>query len=118
MARATGILKNLFTGWKDPDLTEQGVREAKAAGDKLKALGVQFDIAFTSDLSRAQKTCQFILDGVGQSGLQTIRNVALNERDYGDLSASTRMMRARNGARSRCMSGAAPMILRRPAARA
>ena len=79
-------LKNLFTGWKDPDLTEQGVREAKAAGDKLKALGVQFDVAFTSDLSRAQKTCQFILDGVGQSQLQTIRNVALNERDYGDLS--------------------------------
>ncbi|MGL4323726.1 MAG: 2,3-bisphosphoglycerate-dependent phosphoglycerate mutase [Beijerinckiaceae bacterium] len=79
-------LKNLFTGWKDPDLTEQGVREAKAAGDKLKALGVQFDVAFTSDLSRAQKTCQFILDGVGQSHLPTIRNVALNERDYGDLS--------------------------------
>lgn len=79
-------LKNLFTGWKDPDLTEQGVREAKAAGDKLKKLGVQFDIAFTSDLSRAQRTCQFILDGVGQSNLQTIKNVALNERDYGDLS--------------------------------
>ena len=79
-------LKNLFTGWKDPGLTEQGVREAKAAGEKLKKLGVKFDIAFTSDLSRAQKTCQLILDGVDQSNLETIRNVALNERDYGDLS--------------------------------
>lgn len=79
-------LKNLFTGWKDPGLTEQGVREAKAAGEKLQKLGVTFDIAFTSDLSRAQKTCQFILDGVGQPALETIRNVALNERDYGDLS--------------------------------
>lgn len=79
-------LKNLFTGWKDPDLTELGVKEAKAAGEKLKKLGVQFDVAFTSDLTRAQRTCQFILDGVGQSSLQTFRNVALNERDYGDLS--------------------------------
>ena len=79
-------LKNLFTGWKDPELTPQGVAEAKAAGAKLKKLGVQFDVAFTSVLSRAQKTCEIILDGVGQSGLETFRDVALNERDYGDLS--------------------------------
>jgi 2,3-bisphosphoglycerate-dependent phosphoglycerate mutase len=79
-------LKNLFTGWKDPDLTEKGVGEAKAAGDRLKAKGIQFDIAFTSDLSRAQKTCDLILTGLGQKSLQTIRDQALNERDYGELS--------------------------------
>ena len=79
-------LKNLFTGWRDVDLTEQGHKEAKEAGQKLKARGLKFDIAFTSALTRAQKTCQHILDAVGQSDLKTIRDQALNERDYGDLS--------------------------------
>jgi 2,3-bisphosphoglycerate-dependent phosphoglycerate mutase len=79
-------LKNLFTGWRDVDLTEQGHKEAKEAGAKLKARGLKFDIAFTSALIRAQKTCQHILDAVGQSDLKTIRDQALNERDYGDLS--------------------------------
>ena len=79
-------LKNPFTGWRDVDLTEQGHTEAKEAGRKLAARGLRFDIAFTSDLQRAQKTCQHILDAVGQSGLETIRDQALNERDYGDLS--------------------------------
>ncbi len=79
-------LKNLFTGWRDVDLTEQGVAEAKAAGARLKARGLKFDIAFTSALMRAQKTCQIILDGVGQGDLKTVRDQALNERDYGDLS--------------------------------
>ncbi|MCV6602227.1 MAG: 2,3-bisphosphoglycerate-dependent phosphoglycerate mutase [Cohaesibacter sp.] len=78
-------LKNLFTGWKDPDLTEKGVSEAIAAGKKLNDLGMKFDSAFTSELTRAQRTCQMILDGVGQSDLTTIRDLALNERDYGDL---------------------------------
>jgi len=76
---------NLFTGWKDPDLTEQGHAEAKEAGTALAAKGLKFDIAFTSALQRAQKTCQHILDGIGQSDLETIRNEALNERNYGDL---------------------------------
>jgi 2,3-bisphosphoglycerate-dependent phosphoglycerate mutase len=79
-------LKNLFTGWKDPDLTALGVDEAKAAGRRLKARGIGFDIAFTSDLVRAQKTCQLMLDELGQSDLKTIRDQALNERDYGELS--------------------------------
>jgi 2,3-bisphosphoglycerate-dependent phosphoglycerate mutase len=79
-------LKNLFTGWKDPDLTPKGVEEAKAAGQRLKAKGIGFDVAFTSDLSRAQKTCNLILEQLGQSGLETHRDLALNERDYGDLS--------------------------------
>ena len=78
-------LKNLFTGWCDVGLTELGHSEAKAAGARLKALGLAFDIAYTSELSRAQVTCQHILDAVGQPELETVRDVALNERDYGDL---------------------------------
>jgi 2,3-bisphosphoglycerate-dependent phosphoglycerate mutase len=79
-------LQNLFTGWRDVDLTEKGIAEARNAGRKLKALGVTFDIAYTSDLKRAQNTLKLILEEMGQSNLQVIRNVALNERDYGDLS--------------------------------
>lgn len=79
-------LKNLFTGWRDVGLTEQGRAEAKAAGEKLKALGLSFDIAYTSALTRAQDTLSIILETLGQSGLRTIRDQALNERDYGDLS--------------------------------
>ena len=79
-------LKNLFTGWKDPDLSEKGLEEAISAGKKLKAVGLKFDIAFTSALQRAQHTCQHILDEMGQPKLETIKNQALNERDYGDLS--------------------------------
>jgi len=79
-------LKNLFTGWRDVDLTEQGHHEAKAAGVKLADRGIRFDIAFTSVLKRAQITCGHILDAVGQPELETVRDPALNERDYGDLS--------------------------------
>ncbi|WP_242219267.1 2,3-bisphosphoglycerate-dependent phosphoglycerate mutase [Shinella zoogloeoides] len=79
-------LKNLFTGWRDPDLTDLGVEEAKTGGKALADTGIKFDIAFTSDLTRAQKTLKLILDQIGQPGLETIRDQALNERDYGDLS--------------------------------
>ena len=79
-------LKNLFTGWRDVGLTEQGIAEAKDAGRKLKAKGLKFDIAFTSVLKRAQHTLDLILDEIGQPGLRTEKNLALNERDYGDLS--------------------------------
>ena len=78
-------LKNLFTGWKDPGLTEQGVREAHAAGKALKDLGLVFDVAYTSALSRAQTTLSIMLGELGQEGLETVRDQALNERDYGDL---------------------------------
>ena len=78
-------LKNLFTGWKDPDLTEQGVAEAKEAGRKLKAQGLKFDIAFTSALKRAQRTLDLMLAELGQTNIPVIKNQALNERDYGDL---------------------------------
>jgi 2,3-bisphosphoglycerate-dependent phosphoglycerate mutase len=79
-------LKNLFTGWRDVDLTEVGVQEAEKAGRALKAQGVNFDIAFTSALKRAQRTLDIMLDEMGQRKIPVIRNQALNERDYGDLS--------------------------------
>jgi 2,3-bisphosphoglycerate-dependent phosphoglycerate mutase len=79
-------LKNLFTGWKDPGLTEQGVAEAHHAAAQLKQKGIAFDIAFTSVLSRAQKTNDLILGDLGQAGLETLKDQALNERDYGELS--------------------------------
>ena len=78
-------LKNLFTGWKDPDLTELGVKEATAGGKALAETGIKFDIAFTSALTRAQHTCNLVLEQIGQTGLETIKDQALNERDYGDL---------------------------------
>ncbi len=77
---------NLFTGWKDPDLTEKGVEEAKTAGRRLKALGLTFDVTYTSALTRAQHTLALILGELGQTGLPETRDQALNERDYGDLS--------------------------------
>lgn len=77
---------NLFTGWRDPDLSEKGVEEARRAGQLLKAEGYRFDIAFTSALKRAQHTLQLILQELGQQDLTTIADKALNERDYGDLS--------------------------------
>jgi 2,3-bisphosphoglycerate-dependent phosphoglycerate mutase len=78
-------LKDLFTGWKDPDLTEKGVEEARAAGQRLSALGLSFDVAFTSALGRAQRTLSLVLGEMGLEGLPTIRDWHLNERDYGDL---------------------------------
>ena len=79
-------LKNLFTGWKDPDLTEKGISEASEAGRQLKAQGLSFDIAFTSVLKRAQHTLDVVLDEIDQTGLPVRKHLALNERDYGDLS--------------------------------
>jgi 2,3-bisphosphoglycerate-dependent phosphoglycerate mutase len=78
-------LKNLFTGWKDIGLTEKGIAEAKAAGQRLKSKGLKFDIAYTSALARAQHTLTLMLDELGQNGLKTVKDQALNERDYGDL---------------------------------
>ncbi|MEA2882796.1 MAG: 2,3-bisphosphoglycerate-dependent phosphoglycerate mutase [Bradyrhizobium sp.] len=79
-------LKNLFTGWKDPDLTDQGIAEAIDAGRKLKAQGFVFDIAFTSALTRARHTLDLMLAELGQTALPVKKDQALNERDYGDLS--------------------------------
>ena len=79
-------LKNLFTGWRNPDLTERGVEEAVKAGRWLKSEGYGFDVAFTSNLGRAQRTCALMLKEMDLSDIETIRSEALNERDYGDLS--------------------------------
>jgi 2,3-bisphosphoglycerate-dependent phosphoglycerate mutase len=78
-------LKNLFTGWRDVDLTELGVKEARDAGRRLKAQGLTFDVAFTSALKRAQRTLDLMLEELGQTGIPIIKDQALNERDYGDL---------------------------------
>ncbi len=79
-------LKNLFTGWRDVDLTPNGIAEARAAGRKLKAQGFSFSIAFTSALIRAQRSLDLMLEELGQTGIPVLRDNALNERDYGDLS--------------------------------
>ena len=78
-------LKNLFTGWKNPDLTPVGIEEAKKAGQELKKLGISFDKAFTSGLTRAQDTCDIVLKELGLE-LPVVKDIQLNERDYGDLS--------------------------------
>ncbi|WP_442753664.1 2,3-bisphosphoglycerate-dependent phosphoglycerate mutase [Methylocystis sp. JAN1] len=78
--------KNLFTGWKNPDLTPLGVEEARRAGRELKRCGLHFDIGFTSALLRAQHTYDLITEELGQAGLPALRDRALNERHYGDLS--------------------------------
>ena len=78
--------RNLFTGWRDPDLSEKGVREADGAGKLLKGSNIAFAIAYTSALKRAQRTLELILTELGQPDLKTIKDKALNERDYGELS--------------------------------
>jgi 2,3-bisphosphoglycerate-dependent phosphoglycerate mutase len=78
--------KNLFTGWKDPDLTKKGVQEANSVGKLLLRKKIKFHTMFTSDLIRAQQTGEIILKILNQENIETIRNKALNERDYGDLS--------------------------------
>lgn len=78
-------LKNLFTGWKNPDLSEKGIQEAKNAGAQLRDLKLQFDMVYTSALRRAQHTAEIILEELDQNGLETVKDQALNERDYGDL---------------------------------
>ena len=77
--------KNLFTGWRDVNLTERGVEEAKAAGKKLFEKGYQFDIAFTSVLTRAIKTCNIVLEESHQLWIPQVKNWRLNERHYGAL---------------------------------
>ena len=79
-------LKNLFTGWRNPDLTAQGIEEARATGIKLKAAGLTPTVFYTSALRRAQHTLDLILEQLGLVNVVITRNQALNERDYGDLS--------------------------------
>jgi len=78
--------QNLFTGWRDIDLTDKGIAEARAAGRKLKAQGLRFDVGFTSALVRAQRSLDLVLEEMGQTRIPVLKDQALNERDYGDLS--------------------------------
>ena len=78
-------LENRFTGWVDVPLSEKGIQEAAAAGERLKKENLKFDCAFTSDLKRAQLTLKLILEKLGQSGIPIEKNQALNERHYGEL---------------------------------
>lgn len=77
--------KNLFTGWKDPNLTDLGIEEAKKAGNLLKERGLAFDIMFTSDLFRAQETGRIILEQMNLGHIEVVKDQSLNERNYGDL---------------------------------
>ena len=78
-------LKNLFTGWTDVDLTEQGIDEAIAAGQTLADLDVEFDIAFTSVLKRAIRSLWLMLDEMDRMWIPGTRDWRLNERHYGAL---------------------------------
>jgi 2,3-bisphosphoglycerate-dependent phosphoglycerate mutase len=78
-------LKNLFTGWKNPELTEQGIGEARATAHKLREAGLEPTVFFTSALRRAQHTLDLILEELGITEVTITRSQALNERDYGDL---------------------------------
>ncbi|MEX0628125.1 MAG: 2,3-bisphosphoglycerate-dependent phosphoglycerate mutase, partial [Cucumibacter sp.] len=78
-------LKNLFTGWRDPGLTDAGIAEARTAGKQLKARAYTISLCFTSALKRAHQTLDLMLEEMGIVNVTIIRNQALNERDYGDL---------------------------------
>ena len=77
--------KNLFTGWKDPKLTDLGIQEAIKAGDLLETRNLKFDLMFTSDLFRAQETGRLILEQMNHADIRVIKDQSLNERNYGDL---------------------------------
>ena len=78
--------KNLFTGWKNPPLTEKGIEEAVLAGIRIKNLNIDFSHYFTSALIRAQETGEIILNQLEKEKIIKTRSQNLNERDYGDLS--------------------------------
>ena len=78
--------KNLFTGWKDPELTQKGAQEARNAGRELLGQEYVFDVMYTSALRRAQETGRIILEEMRLTDIVTVRDQRLNERDYGDLS--------------------------------
>lgn len=78
-------LENRFTGWIDVPLSPKGEQEARQAGEKLKALGITFDCAFTSVLQRAIRTMEIVFEVLGQRGVPVEKDQALNERHYGDL---------------------------------
>ena len=106
--------QNRFTGWKDVPLNAQGIAEAEQAVPLLHR--IKFGIAFTSALVRAQHTLDILIAGIGQDELPVERDLALNERNYGDLIGQTKLRPPRSSAPSRSTSGAAVTTLRRRAA--
>ncbi len=78
-------LENRFTGWTDVGLSEQGIKEAKEAGQKLKELGYTFDVAYTSYLKRANDTLDYILEELNEKNIPIKYSWRLNERHYGAL---------------------------------
>ena len=84
--------KNLFTGWKDPELPELGKEEAFKAGQHIKKQNIKFNLLFTSALKRAQDTASIILEVIEESNINIFKNEALNERDYGDLTGLNKDM--------------------------
>ena len=77
--------KNLFTGWENPDLTSKGIDEAHATGLLLKKQSKIYSYLFTSLLDRAINTANIILEELNLNGINVVRDEALNERDYGEL---------------------------------
>jgi 2,3-bisphosphoglycerate-dependent phosphoglycerate mutase len=77
--------KNLFTGWENPDLTSKGIDEAHATGLLLKKQSKIYSYLFTSLLDRAINTANIILEELDLNGINVVRDEALNERDYGEL---------------------------------
>lgn len=77
--------KNLFTGWENPGLTKKGVEEAHKTGNLLKEENKNYSYLFTSILDRAINTADIILEELGIDQINVIRDQALNERDYGEL---------------------------------
>ena len=102
--------KNLFTGWKDPGLTELGYEEAKKAGELIKATEIIFTSMFTSALKRAQLTGEIILKGIGQEEIPVIRTKHLTKEIMEVYQASIRTMQEKNGAMSKFIYGEDPMI--------
>jgi len=90
--QSTWNQKNLFTGWKDPELTELGKEEAFKAGQQIKKQNIKFNLLFTSALKRAQDTASIILEVIEESNINIFKNEALNERDYGDLTGLNKDM--------------------------
>lgn len=82
---STWNLQKRFTGWCDVPLTDLGEADAADAGRLIGNRGLQFDVAFTSDLERAWRTCALLLSAAGQSNVETVRSWRLNERHYGML---------------------------------
>jgi 2,3-bisphosphoglycerate-dependent phosphoglycerate mutase len=83
--QSEGNRLNIFTGWQDLPLSARGGKEARLAGRHLLDKGIVFDTAFASTLSRASGSCSLMLEAMGQDNIPIEQNIALNERDYGDL---------------------------------